>query len=73
MHNAVAPEAAKPLPPTEDSRTEHFDVLIVGAGLSGIGAAYHLQKDSREKLRNSRKPQRHGRNLGPFPLSRRPL
>jgi cation diffusion facilitator CzcD-associated flavoprotein CzcO len=24
---------------------EHFDVLIVGAGLSGIGAAWHLQKD----------------------------
>jgi cation diffusion facilitator CzcD-associated flavoprotein CzcO len=23
---------------------EHFDVVIVGAGLSGIGAAYHLQK-----------------------------
>ena len=22
---------------------EHFDVLIVGAGISGIGAAYHLQ------------------------------
>lgn len=22
---------------------EHFDVLIIGAGLSGIGAAYHLQ------------------------------
>ena len=22
----------------------HFDVVIVGAGLSGIGAAYHLQQ-----------------------------
>ncbi|HRI51856.1 MAG TPA: NAD(P)/FAD-dependent oxidoreductase [Pseudomonadota bacterium] len=29
--------------------TEHFDVLIVGAGLSGIGAAYHLQKDCPQK------------------------
>ncbi|MBS1878316.1 MAG: NAD(P)/FAD-dependent oxidoreductase [Actinobacteria bacterium] len=26
------------------STTEHLDVLIVGAGLSGIGAAYHLQQ-----------------------------
>jgi monooxygenase len=24
---------------------EHFDVLIVGAGLSGIGAGYHLQRN----------------------------
>jgi len=23
--------------------SEHFDVLVIGAGLSGIGAAYHLQ------------------------------
>src|SRR5262249_53154479 len=28
---------------------EHFDVLIVGAGLSGIGAGYHLQKESPNK------------------------
>jgi monooxygenase len=28
-----------------DPPIEHFDVLIVGAGLSGIGAAYHLQKE----------------------------
>ncbi len=26
-------------------KQEHVDVLIVGAGLSGIGAAYHLQKN----------------------------
>src|SRR6195952_455263 len=29
--------------------TEHFDVLIVGAGLSGIGAGYHLQTEARDR------------------------
>ena len=28
----------------ERMSTEHFDVLVVGAGLSGIGAGYHLQE-----------------------------
>jgi cation diffusion facilitator CzcD-associated flavoprotein CzcO len=28
--------------PVQASGTEHFDVLIVGAGISGIGGAYHL-------------------------------
>ena len=28
---------------------EHFDVLIVGAGLSGIGAGYHLQNNARAR------------------------
>jgi cation diffusion facilitator CzcD-associated flavoprotein CzcO len=32
--------------PSETAAPEHFDVLIVGAGISGIGAAYHLQQQS---------------------------
>lgn len=28
---------------------EHYDVLIIGAGISGIGAAYHLQNGSPNK------------------------
>ena len=30
------------LNPTTAQTAEHFDVLIVGAGISGVGAAYHL-------------------------------
>ncbi len=29
-------------PANESAPAEHFDVLIVGAGISGVGAAYHL-------------------------------
>jgi cation diffusion facilitator CzcD-associated flavoprotein CzcO len=35
------PQTAIPAP---QDRSEHFDVLIVGAGISGIGAAHHLTK-----------------------------
>src|SRR5215471_5565368 len=31
------------LPSISNRRSEHFDVIIVGAGLSGIGAGYRLQ------------------------------
>ena len=31
------------------TRTEHFDVLIAGAGISGIGGAYHLTKQCPDK------------------------
>src|SRR5262245_19088378 len=31
------------------SKTEHFDVLIAGAGISGIGGAYHLAKQCPDK------------------------
>ena len=29
--------------------TEHFDVMIIGAGISGVGAAYHLSKQCPDK------------------------
>src|SRR5882757_635220 len=32
------------LQPQHDQKVEHFDVLIVGAGISGVGGAYHLTK-----------------------------
>src|SRR5271166_958027 len=44
MADRAAPTQAGPLPAGDQRGIEHFDVLIVGAGLSGIGAAYHLQK-----------------------------
>ena len=31
------------------AKAEHFDVLIAGAGISGIGAAYHLTKQCPDK------------------------
>jgi cation diffusion facilitator CzcD-associated flavoprotein CzcO len=31
------------------TQTEHLDVLILGAGISGIAAAYHLQQQCRDK------------------------
>ena len=53
---------------------QHVDVLIVGAGLSGIGAGYHLQAQlSRQELRHPRGPRLHRRHLGSVPLSRHPL
>src|SRR6201995_3893096 len=38
-----APTRMSGLSVAETMQQEHFDVLIVGAGLSGIGAGYHLQ------------------------------
>jgi len=34
---------------TTATPVEHLDVLIVGAGISGIGAAYYLQRDSPQR------------------------
>jgi cation diffusion facilitator CzcD-associated flavoprotein CzcO len=34
---------------TTKVKSEHFDTLIVGAGISGVGAAYHLQSQCPEQ------------------------
>src|SRR5215475_5502796 len=38
------PDTAAVLAPSTAETVEHFDVLIVGAGISGVGGAYHLTK-----------------------------
>ena len=40
------PDTATVLAPSSAKTTEHFDVLVVGAGISGVGGAYHLTKQS---------------------------
>jgi cation diffusion facilitator CzcD-associated flavoprotein CzcO len=40
LHAAIEPMEAL---------TEHLDVLIVGAGISGVGAAYHLKQQCASK------------------------
>ena len=53
---------------------EHLDVLILGAGLSGIGAACHLHRTFPRAIdRDPRGPRGDRGNLGPVPLSRHPL
>src|SRR5216683_1399627 len=43
MSDSAAATESAPLFAEDAQGIEHFDVLIVGAGLSGIGAAYYLQ------------------------------
>jgi monooxygenase len=40
---------AAPAGAIEDQAMEHVDVLVVGAGISGIGAAYHLTQQCPDK------------------------
>src|SRR5712692_2847965 len=49
MADRVALAERAPQDSGKQGRIEHFDVLIVGAGLSGIGAAYHLQAECPKK------------------------
>jgi monooxygenase len=45
MSTAAAPREEARFGREERDPVEHLDVLIVGAGLSGIGAAHHLQQE----------------------------
>jgi len=49
MADRAAVVEGAPLDSGDTRGIEHFDVLIVGAGLSGIGAAYHLQAECPKK------------------------
>jgi monooxygenase len=56
MSTSIAPGPAQPTTPSmkqgpslPERAPEHVDVLIVGAGLSGIGAACHLQANCPDK------------------------
>ena len=48
MTDTASLEAATAEAGTETA-TEHFDVLIVGAGISGVGGAYHLTDQCPDK------------------------
>ena len=53
---------------------EHFDVVIVGAGISGIGGAYHLTKQCPDtSYRNSKNSGKLWRHLADPSLSRDPF
>ncbi len=41
-------EPQQPRPESQPQKAEAFDVLIVGAGISGVGGAYHLTKQCPE-------------------------
>ena len=56
------------------SRLEYSDVLIIGAGISGIGAAYRIhEKNPKLSYTRARAAGAHRRHLGSVPLSGRPV
>ena len=60
--------------PRTGNGTTHLDVLIVGAGLSGVGAGHYLQDTVPVgQLRHLRSPRHHRWHLGPLPVSGHPL
>lgn len=41
--------STSPSIPADTGSTRHFDVIVVGAGIAGIGSAYHLRTQSPDK------------------------
>ena len=60
-------------PDRRTARPEHFDVLIVGAGISGVGAAYHLHDQCPGRASWCWRAGQLRRHLADAPLSRHPL
>src|SRR3954447_13967568 len=53
---------------------EYFDVLIIGAGISGIGAAYRIhEKNPQLSYRVLERRGANRRHMGPQSLSRHPV
>ena len=58
----------------EDTGAEHLDMVIIGAGISGIGAAWYLRAPAaRQDVRDPGEPREQRRHVGPVPLPRHPL
>ena len=67
-------EVSATLPASVPLRADHFDVVIVGAGISGIGGAYHLtQAVSRQELRRARGARELRRNVAHAPVPGHPF
>ena len=62
------------IPPVQEMDAEAFDVIIIGAGLSGIGTAVRLQRDCPDRdfhpVGATRRDRRH---LGSVSVSRHSL
>ena len=57
-----------------DDQAEYSDVLIIGAGISGLGAAYRIhQRNPAAQLHHPRAARAHRRHVGPVPLPGHPL
>ena len=61
----------RPGPCHDSTLSEHVDVVVIGAGLSGMGAAAHLTRGApAHVVRRARGARGQRRHVGPLPLTR---